>query len=135
MEGGIGVGLLSDDGSVEEVLRDGRRGCLPLKAVGSPGVGGGDGAGVEGPEKIDGNHDVSEAHDGGSGGGHDIQDLPLRRVGGVAAGHAEVAEDELRAEGEEEVDSTVTSAAILAGNFGVHAACEFGPPEVTSPPR
>ncbi len=65
----------------------------------------------------------------GAGGGQDIEDLPLRRVSGVAAGHAEVAEDELRAEGKEEADEDEYRG-DLGRSFGVHASGDLGPPEV-----
>src|SRR5580700_8963372 len=81
-----------------------RRGRLPLEASGAPWIGIGNRAVAERPEQIDHGQQIADREHAGAGGRENVQDLKLRRILPVTAGHADVAENELRKEREVEAD-------------------------------
>src|SRR3954453_23831362 len=73
-----------------------RRSCLPFETGGIPWIIRSGLAITHGPEKIDHGQQITDCEDGCTRGGEDIKDLIFRRVLIVAAGHAEITENELR---------------------------------------
>src|SRR6185312_10269473 len=72
---------------------------------------------------------IAYAQDGGAGGGEHVEHLELRRIGVVAARHAQVANYELRHEGQVEADEC-DDRGKLGERLRIHAAGHLGPPEV-----
>src|SRR5260370_14627858 len=125
------VGLPSDFGRDFEIFGHRRRGRLPFEAGSRPWIGSSDGTVAHGPDKINHGEQVAEREDGGSGGGHHIEDLELRRIAGIAARHAQVAKNKLREEGEIEAKEQ-GDGGDAREKFRVEFAGNLGPPEMKS---
>src|SRR5882762_5060744 len=125
------VRLPSDFGRDIEILSDRRRGRLPFEASAWPGIGAGHFTVAHGPSEINHRQQVAEREDGSSGSGHHIEHLKFRRIAGVAAGHAQIAENELREE--REIEAQKQSNRRNAGQkFRIQLAGDLGPPVVQS---
>src|SRR5712692_1773643 len=98
--GFISISFLNHDGGYVEVVRRRGRGGLPLETLGFPGIHARNRAVAKRPNQIDQRQHVTDSQDRRAGGGHDVQNLKLRRINVVAARHAEIAEDELREKGQ-----------------------------------
>ncbi len=118
-------------GSDFEILRERGRLRGPLEASGGPGIIAGNLAVESRPSKVNHREQVTDSQDGSAGSRHDVVHLKLRRIHMVAARHAEIAENELREEGE--VEAYEKDEGGNARNpFGVHPAGNLGPPEMQS---
>src|ERR1700732_2479665 len=98
------VGLLVDHHRVVEVEGRRRRGGRPLQPLRAPRVGPCLLAVEQRVEEVAERQQVADTQDRGAGGREHVPHLELGRVLPVAARHAEVAEDELREEGQVEAD-------------------------------
>src|SRR5258708_25519883 len=87
-----------------EILGKRRRGGLPFETSGWPWVGPGNFSVTHRPGQVNHRKQVAQRENGRSSGGHHIEHLIFRRIAGIPARHAEVAENELREEREIESD-------------------------------
>src|SRR5208282_73394 len=101
----------------------------PLQASGGPGIRVGDLAVAQRPDEVDHGQQIAGGEYAGAGGGEHVQCLELRRILPVAAGHADVAENELREEGQVEADEDEQRGELGPG-FGIKAAGHLRPPEM-----
>src|SRR5277367_5859957 len=92
------VGLVVDDRRLDEVLGERRGLGLPLESSSLPRIRPGDRSILQRPGHVQHRHKVADPEHGRPGGGEDIQHLELRRIGMIAARHAQIADDELREE-------------------------------------
>src|SRR6185312_8642000 len=123
------VGLVVHDRDLGKILGQGRRLNLPLEACCLPGIVAGDRPVLQRPCQVDQGQQIAYAQDGGAGGGEHVEHLELRRIGVVAARHAQVANYELRHEGQVEADEC-DDRGKLGERLRIHAAGHLGPPEV-----
>ena len=79
--------------------------------------------------EVDHRQQVADGEHRGAGGGEDVQHLELRRVGVIAARHADVAEQELREEGQVEADEDQQRRQARPP-LGIHPAGDLRPPVV-----
>src|SRR5882672_6491530 len=123
------VRLPRDFGRDIEIFSDRRRGRLPFKASAGPGIGAGYFTVAHGPSEINHRQQVAQREDGSSGSGHHIEHLKFRRIAGVAARHAQIAENELREE--REIEAKEKSNRSDAGQkFRIQLAGNLWPPVV-----
>src|SRR6202034_3274835 len=123
------IGFPGDDGFFLEVKSWGWRGRLPLEAGGVPRIVGSGLAVTHRPEEINHGQKISHAEDGRPGGREHVEHLEFLRILIVAARHAEVAEDELREEGQVESQKHNQSGEPCPA-FGIEASRNLGPPEM-----
>src|SRR6185437_10851949 len=100
----VAVGHLRHHRRAREILLGWGRAGPPFEAGCAPGVGTGALAMEDRPGEIDERQHVGDREDGGSRRGEHVPGLQVRRIRVVTPRHAEVAEDELRQEGEVEAD-------------------------------
>src|SRR5882762_7684150 len=123
------VRLPSNFGRDIEIFSDRRRGRLPFEASARPRIGAGYFTVAHGPSEINHRQQVAQREDGSSGSGHHIEHLKFRRIAGVAARHAQIAENELREE--REIEAQEKSDRSDAGQkFRIQLAGNLGPPVV-----
>src|SRR6267378_5480531 len=123
------VRLPSDFGRDIEIFWERRRGRLPFEAGAGPGIGAGHFTVAHGPSEINHRQQVAQREDGSSGSGHYIEHLKFRRIAGVAAGHAQIAENELREECEIEAQKQ-SNRSDAGQKFRIQLAGNLGPPVV-----
>src|SRR5712675_1798927 len=123
------VRLPSDFGRDVEIFSDRRRGRLPFEASARPRIGAGYFTVAHGPSEINHRQQVAQREDGSSGSGHHIEHLKFRRIAGVAARHAQIAENELREEGEIEAQEK-SDRSDASQKFRIQLAGNLGPPVV-----
>src|SRR6266851_1221906 len=127
--GCVGVRFFGHDRHLRKILCWGRRRCLPLEPRGAPRVCFGHRPIPHRPDKINQRNQVSDSQYGSAGGGHHIQHLELRRIEGVAPGHAEISEYELREKCEVESDKN-DGRGKRRPAIGIFSPGNFRPPEV-----
>src|SRR3954462_2715016 len=116
-----------DQGRFGKIMRRRRRRSLPLEAGCFPGVGSGDRSVAKRPNEVRERQGVPDSENRSAGARENIEDLKLGRIGVIAARHAEVTEDELRQEREQEAKEN-EDCRDASPTFGIEAACDFGPP-------
>src|ERR1035437_3660066 len=126
---GVVVSFVRDYRSFFKVVDRRRRRGLPFESGGAPGVGRSHLAVAQGPDEVDHGNHVADGQDASARGGEDVEHLKLRRVGVVAARHPEIAQDELREEGQVEAQED-DQRGELGPSLGIHASGHLGPPEV-----
>src|SRR5579864_8404176 len=89
------VGRIGNDRSLVEVLGERRRLRLPFEPGRAPGISGCPLPVHKRPHQISQRQQIRGREDRGAGGRENVEHLELRRVGVIAPGHAEIAEDEL----------------------------------------
>src|SRR3954471_13786375 len=92
------------DGCFVEIMDRWRGRSLPFETGGLPWIGRRFRTVVNGPDEIDHGQEISNTQDAGTGRGENMVNLEFYRIGMVTARHAEIAEDELREEGEVKAD-------------------------------
>src|ERR1700723_1809423 len=92
---GVVIRVFGDDWNFGKVFSGRRRRRGPFEAFGAPRVGSGDGTVFEGPDEIDQRDQIADAEDGSSGGRHDVENLKFAGIDAIAAGHAEITQNEL----------------------------------------
>src|ERR1700722_12722340 len=125
----IVVCLVIHDWYIDKVLCQRRRLNLPFQASRLPGVTARDLTVLERPGHIEHRQQITDAKYRGARCRQDIQHLELRRISMVAARHAQVANDELGEEGQDESNERGDRAQLRHG-LGRHSARHLGPPEV-----
>src|SRR5579884_2851 len=123
------VGLPGYDGGLFKIVSRRRGGGLPLQASGVPGIVAGDLAVAQRPEEVDHGQDIADGENAGAGGRKHVEHLEFGSVLPVAARHAGISENELREERQVESHKDDESSEA-APAFGIHAAGNFGPPEM-----
>src|SRR5712675_1585459 len=123
------VRLPRDFGRDIEIFSDRRRGRLPFEASARPRIGAGYFTVAHGPSEINHRQQVAQREDGSSGSGHHIEHLKFRRIAGVAARHAQIAENELREKGEIEAQEK-GNRSDASQKFRIQLAGNLGPPVV-----
>src|SRR6185437_10010094 len=98
------VGFVVHDRNLGEVFGQRRRLYLPLQPSRLPGIVAGNFSVLQRPWQIQQRQQVADAEDGSAGGREDVQHLEICRVGCVPARHPQIAQDELREEGDNEPD-------------------------------
>src|ERR1700733_3996952 len=89
---GITVRLFRHDRYLLKVIARRRRSGLPLQASGVPRIRGRPGAILERPKEIQQGQQVSDAENGGPGGGENMEDLKLGRIRMITPRLAQIAE-------------------------------------------
>src|ERR1700737_3548480 len=98
------VGFPIDHRGALEIESGRRRRGLPLQTGRPPGICGGNFTVAHRPQEIDHGQQIADGKDRRAGRREHVQHLELRRILPVAARHAEIAQDELREEGQVESD-------------------------------
>src|SRR5690349_19382866 len=112
-----------------EIFRGWRRIRRPLKASSGPGILASHLAVAHGPGEIEHREQIAERENRSAGGGKDVEHLKFRRIGVVAARHAEIAKNELREEREVKTDEE-RDGGDARKSFGIEPSGNFRPPEV-----
>src|SRR5208282_374713 len=112
-----------------KILGGGRRGRCPLEPSGGPGIAASHLPVERSPSEVNHGQEIADGKNGGTGGRHHVVDLKFRRIHVVAAGHAEIAEQELREKSEVESDEE-DKRSDACQPLRVHAPGDFGPPEM-----
>src|SRR6266849_6391279 len=123
------VRLPGDFGRDFEIFGGRRRIRLPLKPGSGPGVAACDISLAHGPNQINHRKQVAERKNGRPGAGHYVEHLKFRRIAGVAARHAEVAENELR-EKRQVKSEEQHHGGDAREKFRVEFSRDLGPPEM-----
>src|SRR6202041_2527183 len=125
------VSVFSHYWNLLEIFRGRRRGRLPFETFRAPGIRSGNRAVANGPEQIDQRDQIADAENGSAGGRHHVEHLKFSGVDGVAARHAQVAENELREEREVEADENYQRGETRPA-VRIHASRNFRPPEMNA---
>src|SRR5580704_7370819 len=112
-----------------EIFRGRRRRRFPFETFRAPGIRSGDRAVPNRPEQVDQRNQIADAENGGAGGGHHVEHLEFAGIYRVAAGHAQIAQDELREEREIKADENHERGETRPAVW-IHPARNFRPPEM-----
>src|SRR5919108_2504284 len=121
----VGIGLFGYLRGMFEVASGRWRRSGPFQSLGIPWIGSCNGAAPQRPEKIDHRDQVADAEDRSACRRHDIENLKLLGIGGVAPRHAEVTEDKLREKSQVEADEN-NQRRKSRPCFGIKPAGDFG---------
>src|SRR5271169_5303798 len=98
------IGLPCHHGRLVKIKGGRRRRSLPFQAGGSPGIRVYDRSVPQRPDEVDHRQQIAGGEDASARGREHVQRLELGRILPVAAGHAYVAENELREKSQVEAD-------------------------------
>src|SRR5689334_2850337 len=98
------VRFFCNDGSLVEIKGGGRRLNFPLEAGRAPGIRTRFRSGPQRPEEIDHRYQVSDTQNRSARGREDIEGLEFRRIVMIPPRHTEIAQYELREEGQVKTD-------------------------------
>src|SRR5277367_1959432 len=125
------VSVFSHYWNLLKIFRGRRRRRFPFETFRAPGIRSGDWAVANGPEQVDQRDQIADSENGRAGRGHHVEHLKFAGIYGVAAGHTQVAENELRKEREVEADENYQRGETRPAVW-IHSAGNFRPPEMNA---
>src|SRR5207249_692824 len=125
--GGIRVRSSGDDWRLFKIMFQRWRRRLPFQAGCAPRIWPGDATEFQRPQKINQRKQISDTKNRCAGGGEDVEQLKLRRIGVVAPRHSKITQNELRKESEIESDES-DHGGEFAGELRIQAPGYFRPP-------